>query len=227
MSKHTFLALTNDDLGLSSPEILGAVYAPGLVCTSCLKPLAAGIVVDYLGFWGLLDGICANKKRPGKWLTAIRNKRYFLNKTDCDDDAKLSPTLRIYLRGMLVFAQLFPGKVDAQALLEPLRTKNADVTRDQLWEISKWFYFCGKPKDLLARRDLVWQLRLLADLNTLSGDDRAFVTRTLETGRDFDPNQATNNMLIALQHKYCGGLLTFSRKLLEAWPPQHGSITIE
>ena len=226
MSTHTFLALTTEDLILSSSSILGGAYVPGLVCSQCLNPLIAAVAVKADTHLKLLDGTCANRYHPGPWLAAMRNKKYFLNSVDCADDAKVAAHYRPHFRGLLLFDQLFPGEADAKSLLQPLRSGGA-VTRDQLWAIAKYILMTGKPKDLLERRDQLMRLLLLEELPELNDEERDFVVRLCDTIGDCNPTISESQMIAALQHKFCLELLAFSNKFLAAWPPQLGFITIE
>lgn len=226
MLKHTFLALTTDELKLSSSLILGGAYVPGLVCSKCLNPLTAAVVVKTNTHLQLLDGTCAYRHHPGPWLATMRNKKYFQNSVDCTDDAKVAVHYRPHFRGLLLFDQLFPGEADTKSLLQPLRD-GGEVTQDQLWAIAKFILMTGKPKNLLERRDYLMRLRILLELVALSEEERNFVVSMLDTIGDENPALSESQMITALQHKFCLEILPFSNKFLANWPPQHGSITFE
>jgi len=225
MSKHTFLALTTEELNLSSPSILGGAYVPGLVCSQCLTPLTEAVVARPDTHLQLLDGTCANRYRPGPWLAAMRNKKYFLNSLDCADDTKVPVHYRPHFRGLLLFDQLFPGKADTKSLLQPLRS-GEKVTQEQLWAIAKPILLTGKPKDLLERRDHLMRLLLLEELPELTEDERDFVVSLRDTIGGANPAILESHTITALQHKFCLELLAFSNKFLAAWPPKQGAITI-
>jgi len=225
MTEHTFIALTNADLGFSSPTILGAVYAPGLVCTHCQHPLNLGIVANTETGLELLGQTCAASHQPKLWVKALLSKKYYLSKFEVDQDAKLPVGQRVYFRAAALYRQIHPEEFFARLMLLPF-LKDEEITPELRHDISRMVSPIGKLKDLLSRRDQLFRLQLLIELDDQLENQKAKIAGLIEVTRLRGLTSKQNAMVVAIQSKYGENLLLFSQKLLAAWPPAHGSITL-
>ena len=226
MTEHTFLALTNADLGLSSLTILGAVYAPGLVCTNCQHPLNFGMVVNTQTGLALLGQTCAVNHQPKLWVKALQSKKYYLSKFEVDQDAKLPVSQQVYFRAATLYRQMHPEEFFARLMLLPF-FKDEEVTPELCHDISRMVRPIGKLKDLLSRRDQLFRLQLLIELGDQLENQKAKIAGLLKVTLLNGLTKKQNAMVVAIQHEYGENLMPFSQKLLAAWPPAYGSITLK
>ena len=225
MTEHTFLALTNTDLGLSSPTIQGAIYAPGLVCTHCQYPLNLGMVVNTEAGLELLGQTCAASHQPKPWVQAIKNKKYYQSRHEVFQDAKLPVDQRVYFRAAALYRQIHPEELLSRLMLLPF-LKDEEITPELRRDISRMVRPIGKLKDLLSRRDQMFRLQLLAELGDQLESQKGKIAGLITVNILRGLTRKQNSMVLAIQHKYGEHLLPFSQKLLAAWPPVYGSITL-
>lgn len=224
--EHTFLSLTNADLGLDSWHICGVVYGPGLVCTRCLHPANLAVVVAGPHRLDLLGESCAEAYQPKPWLAAMTTRKFFIEKSDFAIDEGLSPEMRKHFRAAALYHQVFPEHTYMLEML--IRFRNHEPLTDQFRSDIEWFIEClGDYQDWLVRRDQLSRLRMLLRLGDGLGKNEKLIKGLIDLVQDKGLTTKQNAMVWAIQNDYGEALLPFSYQFLSHWPPENGVISLD
>lgn len=224
--KHTFLSLTNADLGLDSWHIAGVVYGPGLVCTRCLHPANSAVVVASPHRLDLLGKNCAEAYQPKPWLAAMDTRKFFIDQEDFAVDESLPCDTRKHFRAAALYHQVFPEHTYILDML--VRFRNHEPLTAKFRSDIEWFIdSLGDYQDWLARRDQLSRLRMLLRLGDGLGKKEKLIKGLIDLVKDKGLTSKQNAMVWAIQNDHGEALLPFSYQFLSHWPPVNGVVNLD
>jgi hypothetical protein len=227
MPTNTFLSLTNADLGLHSQQIQGVVYAPGLVCTRCLHPGNQAVVVSNWRRLDLLGENCVEDESPKPWLKSLATAKYFTSLSDIIIDRALPLRDRKHFRSAALYNQIYPRQDFAANILARYR-RGELISGGQFDENLTVAELLGEPNDLLAQRDQLTRLAMLARLGEQLGNRVASkVSGLSDVVRKQGLTSKQNQMVWAIQNDYSEEMLPYTYQFLSHWPPKNGIISLD
>jgi len=228
VNEYRFLAFTSKDIGLNDNPIFGMVYAPGLVCTSCLSPLKYAFVVKKDFLLRLVDQKCVPSDEYLYYGIAImKEKRYFLCRDDYMTDAKLPLNQSLLFRRLSLLSQIYPDDAAIQDFWNNARRLGPHMKRKGIRSIQSRIKKKMSLQSLLTFSDQVRTVNLLHDIGKIVPSDK-FNLEDLRRGVEncnFAPYQT--KMIDFLVRKYTLGLSFFSTGVLAQWPARDGEIRVD
>jgi hypothetical protein len=228
VNEYRFLALTSKDVNLNDYRILGMVYAPGLVCTSCLSPLKYAFVVKKDVLLQLVDEKCVPSDEYLYYaIRVLQQRRYFLCQEDYITDANLPHNQKLKFRRLSLLSQIYPDDTAIQDFWNNARALGPRMERKGIRSIQARIKKKMSLRQLLSFRDQVRIVSLLQDIGKIVPSDK-FDLEDLRRGVEnctFTPYEIRRIGFLA--RKYTLGLSFFSTGVLAQWPPQNGEIRVE
>jgi hypothetical protein len=217
-----FLALTNQDLGLTSAHLVGVVHGPGLVCMRCQADLSVGVVLKQNGTLELLGRECASGYAPGPWFQALQIGKHYLTLAQLRADQSLKPRQRQTLRGLAVRLQLEPDHLEVRELHNQLLAGQA-LSAAQASRAEGCLAEMGGLPPMLVARNQMRRLSILGALPRLSWEAESQVSSLLGRLLRLEYlSEKQNRLIYALQDQEVSAVLTYTTQLLRAWPPIGG-----
>jgi hypothetical protein len=175
----------------------------------------------------LLGENCVEDESPKPWLKSLATAKYFTSLSDIIIDRALPLRDRKHFRSAALYNQIYPRQDFAANILARYR-RGELISGGQFDENLTVAELLGEPNDLLAQRDQLTRLAMLARLGEQLGNRVASkVSGLSDVVRKQGLTSKQNQMVWAIQNDYSEEMLPYTYQFLSHWPPKNGIISLD